>query len=68
MARVLVKGKKGKDGEWTVSYEVEGMPGTSCEQVADIMAGMGNVIEKKATNELYQHEVPVPVPNQVRTN
>jgi len=64
----LVKGKVVPDGkdDYKVVYECEGFEGMDCESIAEVMASMGSVSEKKATEDSMVHKIPIPVPASVR--
>ena len=65
MARTI-NFKMTKENGFKLDYECEGFEGTACENVADIMANLGNVSEKKANEDAHQYEIPIPVPNQIQ--
>ena len=62
--RIKITLRRGEDGSYAPHYECEGFEGASCNTVAEIMTGLGNVTDKKTTDDGYVHEIPVPVPNQ----
>jgi len=69
MANKEVKIKISVDeaGNAITKYELTGFPGTSCEDVGNLMAQMGTVSDKKTTDDAYQYKVPLPVPNSVKS-
>jgi len=64
--QVKVNIKPDSSGEFKIHYECEGFVGTECDGIAEIMAQLGTVQDTKPTDDAYQHEIPVPVPNQQR--
>lgn len=48
-----------------IQYECNGFVGDSCESIAEIMRQIGQVTDKKVTEDAYRREIPIPVPNQI---
>ena len=55
---------KDKSGEFIAKYEVEGYAGIGCDEVAQVLASLGDTTERKTSDSAYQQEIPVPLPNQ----
>ncbi len=56
--------KKDDDGNYKIHYECNGFEGSGCDNIAEIMATMGQMSDKKTTDDVHTREIPVPVPNQ----
>lgn len=60
MKSVSVKISKNELGEYVTTHEANGYQGLSCEEVAQAMSSMGDLVDRKTSDSAYQLEIPVP--------
>ncbi len=45
--------KKDDDGNYKIHYECNGFEGSGCDNIAEIMATMGQMSDKKTTDDVH---------------
>ena len=65
--RVVVDYDRGPGDSCQLKFKLEGFEGSECTSLEELENMQGTVTERKPTDEAFVNEIPVPVPNQVRS-